>query len=60
MTKTIKEAILYANLDKECFAEEIKLHIEDRQTVDFTEQKRRMAICEKRIGGTGDTDCLDL
>ena len=51
---------MYANLDKECFAEEIKLHIEDRQTVDFTEQKRRMAICEKRIGGTGDTDCLDL
>ena len=46
---TIKEVIRYANLDKERFAEEIKLHIEDRQTVDFTEQKKRMAVCEKRI-----------
>ena len=32
------------------FAEEIQSHIEDRQTVDFTEQKKRMTVCEKRIG----------
>ena len=48
--KTIKEVIQYASLDKERFAEEIQSHIEDRQTVDFTEQKKRMAVCEKRIG----------
>ena len=47
---TIKEIIQYANLDKERFAQEIQSHIEDRQTVDFTEQKKRMAVCEKRIG----------
>ena len=47
---TIKAVIEYASLDKEHFAEEIKSHIEDRQTIDFTEQKRRMAVCEKRIG----------
>jgi hypothetical protein len=46
----IKEIIQYANLDKERFAQEIQSHIEDRQTVDFTEQKKRMAVCEKRIG----------
>ncbi len=50
VVKTIKEVIQYANLDKECFAGEIQAHIEDRQTVDFTEQKKRMAVCEKRIG----------
>ena len=50
VVKTIKEVIQYANLDKECFAGEIQSHIEDRQTVDFTEQKKRMAVCEKRIG----------
>ena len=50
VAKTIKEVIKYANLDKERFAEEIQSHIEDRQTVDFTEQKKRMAVCEKRIG----------
>ena len=31
-------------------AEEIQSHIEDGQTVDFTGQKKRMAVCEKRIG----------
>ena len=46
----IKEIIQYANLDKERFAQEIQSHIEDRQTVDFTEQKKRMAVCEKRTG----------
>lgn len=35
---------------KKNFTEEIQSHIEDRQTVDFTEQKKRMAVCEKRIG----------
>ena len=50
MAKTIKEIIQYANLDKERFAEEIQSHIEDRQTVDFTEQKKCMAVCERRIG----------
>lgn len=50
VAKTIKEVIRYASLDKERFAGEIQLHIEDRQTVDFTEQKKRMAVCEKRIG----------
>ena len=50
VAKTIKEVIKYANLDKERFVEEIQSHIEDRQTVDFTEQKKRMAVCERRIG----------
>ena len=50
VAKTIKAVIQYANLDKERFAGEIQSHIEDRQTVDFTEQKKRMAVCEKRIG----------
>ncbi len=49
VSKTIKEVIQYACLDKERFAEEIQSHIEDRQTVDFTEQKKRMTVCEKRI-----------
>lgn len=48
--KTIKEVIQYANLDKGRFAEEIQSHIEDRQTVDFSEQRKRMNVCEKRIG----------
>ncbi len=50
VSKTIKEVIQYASLDKERFAEEIQSHIEDRQTVDFTEQRKRMTVCEKRIG----------
>ena len=50
VAKTIKEVIQYASLDKGRFAEEIQSHIEDRQTVDFTEQRKRMAVCEKRIG----------
>ena len=48
--KTIREVVKCANFDKERFAEEIQSHIEDRQTVDFTEQKKRMTVCEKRIG----------
>ncbi|MEY8336300.1 recombinase family protein, partial [Lachnospiraceae bacterium 47-T17] len=48
--KTIREVVKYANFDKKRFAEEIQSHIEDRQTVDLTEQKKRMAVCEKRIG----------
>lgn len=47
--KTIREVVKYANLDKERFAEEIQSHIEDRQTVDFSEQRKRMTVCEKRI-----------
>ena len=50
VAKTIKEVIQYANLDKERFAKKIQSHIEDRQTVDFTEQRKRMTVCEKRIG----------
>ena len=50
VAKTIKEVIQYVSLDKGRFAEEIQSHIEDRQTVDFTEQKKRMTVCEKRIG----------
>ncbi len=49
-TKTIREIVKYANLDKGRFVEEIQSHIEKRHTVDFTEQKKRMAVCEKRIG----------
>ena len=56
---TIKEIIQYANLDKERFAQEIQSHIEDRQTVDFTEQKKRMAVCEKRIGEIGRASCRE-
>ena len=48
--KTIREVVKYANFDKKRFAEEIQSHIEDRQTVDFTEQRKRMTVCEKRIG----------
>ena len=48
--KTIKEVIQYASFDKGRFAEEIQTHIEDRQTLDFTEQKKRMNVCKKRIG----------
>lgn len=47
---SIQKAIQYANLDKERFAEEIQSHIEDEQTVDFSEQRKRMNVCEKRIG----------
>lgn len=47
--KTIKEVIKYANFDKEQFAKEIQLQMKDRQVVDFSEQKKRMAVCEKRI-----------
>ncbi|MCM1113538.1 MAG: DUF4368 domain-containing protein [Muribaculum sp.] len=50
VAKTIQKVIKYANLDKERFAGEIQAHIEDRQTVDLTEQRKRMAVCEKRIG----------
>ena len=50
VAKIIKEVIQYASLDKGRFAEEIQSHIEDRQTVDFTEQRKRMTVCEKRIG----------
>ena len=50
VAKTIKEVIRYAGLDRERFAEEIQSHVEDRQTVDFTGQRKRMAVCEKRIG----------
>ncbi len=34
VSKTIKEVIPYASLDKEHFVEEIQSHIQDRQTVD--------------------------
>ena len=44
VAKTIKGVIQYAGLDKERFAEEIQSHIEDRQTVDFTEQRKRIAV----------------
>lgn len=45
----INEYIIFCKV----FNEQIKkLHIEERQTVDFTEQKKRMAVCEKRIGET--------
>ena len=47
--KTIQEVIRYANFDKEQFAKEIQSHMKDRQVVDFSEQKKRMTVCEKRI-----------
>ena len=50
VAKTIKEVIQYASLDKERFAKKIQSHIEDRQTVDFSEQRKRIAVFEKRIG----------
>lgn len=49
VSTTIRAVIKYANLDEEHFAEEIREQIEERQTVDLLEQKKRMAICEKRI-----------
>ena len=45
VAKTIKEVIQYASLDKERFAKEIQSHIEDRQTVDFSEQTFPAGIC---------------
>lgn len=56
-TKTIREVVKYANFDKERFAEEIQSHIEDRQTVDFTEQaqyendRKSAARFLKLVGG---------
>jgi DNA invertase Pin-like site-specific DNA recombinase len=49
VSKTISEVVKYAKLDKARFAEEIQSHIDERQTADFSEQKKRMAVCEKRI-----------
>ncbi len=50
VAKTIKEVIQHASLDNERFAEEIQSHIEDRQTVDSSGQRKRITVCEKRIG----------
>ena len=55
--KTIREVVKCANFDKERFAEEIQSHIEDRQTVDFTEQaqyendRKSAARFLKLVGG---------
>ena len=46
----IREVIRHASVDREAFAKEIQAELEQKQTVDFTAQKKRTAVCEKRIG----------
>lgn len=46
----IKAVIEYASMDREAFAKEIQSELEQKQTIDFTAQKKRAAVCEKRIG----------
>lgn len=50
VSEMIREVIRHASVDRESFAKEIQRELEQRQTVDFSEQKKRQAVCEKRIG----------
>lgn len=50
VSEMIKEVIRYADVDREAFAKEIRAELKQRQTADFSAQKKRMAVCEKRIG----------
>lgn len=50
VSKMIKEVIRYADVDREAFAKEIRADMEQKQTADFSVQKKRMTACEKRIG----------
>ncbi len=50
VSQMIKEVIRYADVDREAFAKEIRTDMEQRQTADFSAQKKRMAAGEKRIG----------
>lgn len=45
----IREVIRYANVDRESFAREIQTELEQRQNIDFSIQKKRLAVCEKRV-----------
>lgn len=45
----IHAVIEYAKLDKEAFAKEIQSELEQKQNSDFSAQKKRAVICEKRI-----------
>lgn len=50
VAEMIREVIHHACVDREAFAKEIQTELEQKQTVDFSEQKKRMSVCEKRIG----------
>lgn len=50
VAEMIREVIRHASVDREAFAKEIQAELEQKQTVDFTAQKKRMSACEKRIG----------
>ena len=50
VSEMIREVIRHASVDREAFAKEIQAELEQKQTVDFTAQKKRMSVCEKRIG----------
>lgn len=50
VAEMIREVIRHACVDREAFAKEIQTELEQKQTVDFSEQKKRMSVCEKRIG----------
>lgn len=50
VAEMIREIIHHASVDREAFAREIQSELEQKQTVDFSVQKKRMAVCEKRIG----------
>lgn len=50
VSEMIREVIRHASVDREAFAKEIQAELEQKQTVDFTAQKKRMSACEKRIG----------
>ncbi len=50
VSEMIKEVIRYADVDREAFAKEIRADMKQRQTADFSAQKKRMAACEKRTG----------
>lgn len=49
VSTAIREVIAYANIDREKFLKEIQSHVSDRQSIDMTAQKKRMAAIEKRI-----------
>lgn len=50
VAEMIREVIRYASVDREAFAKEIQTELEQKQTIDFSAQKKRMSVCEKRIG----------
>ncbi len=50
VAEMIREVIRHASVDREAFAKEIQAELEQKQTIDFSARKKRMSVCEKRIG----------